>query len=83
MDPANAPRLYGIEHFDWHGQVAPGPTENPAGCTGSGSSGDTCGGSPTTDRPVDLSSGIEVIQETDIRIRGQRGSISIERTRSN
>jgi len=79
-DPAHPGHLYGLIHFDWHGPMPPTPPPtNP---------------SPVCPQPpgapvmcplkkggfVDVSSGVDVIQETDIAINGPRGSISINRT---
>jgi len=72
LDPAHPGKRYGLVHFDWHGQMPPpGPNVNP-------SPDGPCG--PQEGKPVDISSGVEVITQTDIAIKGGRGSISIERT---
>jgi RHS repeat-associated protein len=72
FDPAHPGKRFGLVHFDWHGQMPPpGPTVNP-------SADGSCG--PQEGKPVDISSGVEVITQTDIGIKGGRGSISIERT---
>ncbi len=72
LDPAHPGKRFGLVHFDWHGQMPPpGPDVNP-------SPDGPCG--PEEGKPVDISSGIEVITQTDIAIRGGRGNISIDRT---
>jgi RHS repeat-associated protein len=70
FDPAHPGHRYGLVHFDWHGQMPPPNPTNP--------SPDPCG--PQQGKPVDLSSGVEVLTETDMAINGGRGNISIERT---
>ena len=80
-DPTHAGHLYGLVHFDWHGPMPPNPPPTnpspPCQCP----PGATCfcpvkAGSHS----VDVSSGIDVINATDIAISGPRGSISIVRT---
>ena len=72
FDPAHPGKRFGLVHFDWHGQMPPpGPAVNP-------SPDGPCG--PQEGKPVDISSGVEVITQTDIAINGGRGSISIDRT---
>lgn len=71
-DPANPGHNYGLVHFDWHGPTAGNP---PNGVNPS-----TQCPCPTAGKPVDLSSGIEVVRATDITLNGSRGSISLERT---
>lgn len=75
LDPANPGKRYGLVHFDWHGPnnpnvVAAGPAVNP---------GNDCN-RPMTQNPIDISSGLEVISETDIAIAGLRGGIAVRRT---
>lgn len=90
-DPAFPGARFGIVHFDWHGPMPqpppqtnpapPGtrcPIPHPAQSKGAGNGG--CGQKATGGKPVDLFSGIETINETDMSIAGLRGSISIERT---
>jgi RHS repeat-associated protein len=74
-DPAHPGHRYGLVHFDWHMVGTPvGNQSNPCnGCRPCA----RCGGS------VDLSTGLEVIEETDISYGGARGSISIVRTYRN
>ena len=72
FNPATPGKRYGLVHFDWHGpRNPPNNQENP---------NPECGDkNPSTKKPVDLSSGIEVIRNTDISINGSRGGISIQR----
>jgi RHS repeat-associated protein len=69
LDPAHPGHRFGLVHFDWHSQMPPPPNKNP--------SPDPCG--PKTSNPIDLSSGLEVVRETDIAINGLRGSIFLQR----
>lgn len=71
LNPVTPGRRFGLVNFDWHGPVTP---PNPVNPSPEGS----CG--PQQGDPVDLSSGVQVITETDVAIRGGRGAISIERT---
>lgn len=72
FDPSRPGKRFGLVHFDWHGQMPPpGPEVNP-------SSEGPCG--PQQGKPVDISSGIEVLTETDIAVSGGLGRIAIERT---
>lgn len=71
FDPAHPGRRFGLVHFDWHGQM---PPPNPTNPSPEGS----CG--PQQGKPVDLSSGVEVLTETDIIVNGTRGGISLVRT---
>lgn len=70
-DPAFPGHAYGISHFDWHlplppprPNVATSPQSQPA------STGD----------PVDLSSGVQTVTNTDVAFGGARGEIAITRT---
>ena len=74
-DPAHPGHLYGLVHFDWHGQMPPPPNQNNPCilCWIKSALGFN------TD-PVDLSSGLQVLHTTDLSIQGTRGSIAIERT---
>jgi RHS repeat-associated protein len=70
-DPANPGHAYGLVHFDWHGPLGnPPPSVNPS----------TQCPCPTAGKPVDLSSGVDVINSTDITLNGSRASISLTRT---
>jgi RHS repeat-associated protein len=81
MDPAHPGHRYGLVHFDWHGQMpSPANQSNPGpncGCGGGTSQSE--GGSPSGGDPVDLASGIQVVDSTDIAIHGGRGPIGISR----
>ncbi len=70
FDPNYAGRRYGLVHFDWHGPVTPPNPVNPC------PSGTCC---TLAGKPVDMSSGIETIHETDIAINGPRGTLAVER----
>ena len=86
---------YGIVHFDWHGPAAPAPGgPNPGGGgdgpdggdggdgggNGDGGDGGGDGGNPSGGDPVDLSSGVLVITNSDIGILNGRGSLTVKRT---
>jgi RHS repeat-associated protein len=69
-DPAHPGHLYGLVHFDWHGQMPPPANQlNPCPLCMAAQAGD----------PVDLSSGLQVLSSTDVSIAGARGSLGIER----
>jgi RHS repeat-associated protein len=71
LDPAHPGHRYGLVHFDWHMVgTPPGNQANPCGIP-------PC---PCSCDPVDFSSGLAVIHETDISYGGARGTISITRT---
>lgn len=78
-DPNHPGHRFGLVHFDWHGPMPPLPPQtNPQ---------PPCKQCPCppppppmAGKPIDLSSGLEVITATDIDISGPRGSISIART---
>lgn len=70
-DPAHPGHRYGIQHFDWHGPMAPArPGVNPCPSRPCAQGGD----------PVDLSSGLLMFTKTDISFGGARGVVSIDRT---
>ena len=71
INPAKAPKRYGIIHFDWHGPLGGSPNENDPPPDPN---------NPSAGEPVDLASGLDVITSTDISISGNRGSIAITRT---
>ena len=74
LDPAHPGHRYGLVHFDWHMVGTPvGNQINPCDCTPCV----RCGHS------VDLSTGLEVIEETDISFGGARGTMSVTRTYRN
>jgi RHS repeat-associated protein len=90
FDPAYPGHRYGLVHFDWHGPGPPSPDVSCGSCK-SNCCGSTSGGaggpggsngppSPSAGKPVDLASGIEMVTETDIAIRGGRGTIAVIRT---
>ena len=69
-DPAHPGHRYGLVHFDWHmpgyplaNQKNPCPVA-PQVCVG---------------KPIDVSSGLEVVHETDLSFGGSRGTISLQR----
>ncbi len=69
LNPATPGQRFGLVHFDWHGPGQMQPDENPSEDEDHPECGD----------PIDLSSGILVIQATDLEIRGGRGRIGIDR----
>jgi RHS repeat-associated protein len=72
LDPAHSGHRYGLVHFDWHGP-APPPPPRVHPCP-------DCDPDPTAGQPIDISSGLDVIQSKDMAISGPRGSIAIIRT---
>ncbi len=82
-DPSYPGHGYGLVHFDWHGpMVPPPPGNNPsfcATCANGQQDPNLAGPDEFGYVPVDLASGLDVLQTTDIAINGSRGSISIER----
>jgi RHS repeat-associated protein len=71
LDPAFPGHRYGLVHFDWHMPgYPPGNQLNPCAFCPFARRGD----------PVDLSSGLFMINETDIGFSGSRGAIAIRRT---
>jgi RHS repeat-associated protein len=92
FDPAHPNHRFGLVHFDWHGPLAPVPPGNNPSLSGGGSgSGSSCtcppgtasdaplAGSDTVGDPIDLASGLQLVQATDIAIIGGRGTISVQR----
>jgi RHS repeat-associated protein len=74
LDPAHSGHRYGLVHFDWHMPgYPPGNQLNPCVFCPIAKKG----------KPVDLSSGLEVINETDISFGGSRGTVSLVRTYRN
>jgi RHS repeat-associated protein len=70
LDPAHPGHRYGIQHFDWHGPMAPTPNAmNPSPDPNGPKSGD----------PVDPASGLLVVNKTDIALGGARGQLAISR----
>lgn len=86
FDPLHPGHRYGLVHFDWHGpSTPPNPTDPPPPpdppcanppCSCESGNGPT----PSAGDPVDLSSGLIVLRNTDIAIRGGRGSLQMTRT---
>lgn len=71
LDPAHPGHRFGIQHFDWHGPMAPAPN-------GSNPSPDpNC---PECGDPVDPASGIFLLRKTDVSLGGARGKVHIDRT---
>jgi RHS repeat-associated protein len=71
LDPAHPGHRYGIEHFDWHGPLAPAkngidPSTDPHG--------------PKPGDPVDAATGLLTINKTDLAFGGARGQVVISRT---
>ena len=85
-DPAHPGHLYGLVHFDWHGQMPPPNSgTNPSSCSAcelSAAIMQLAAGvaAALAGDPVDLSSGLQTLNTTDISISGTRGSIGISRT---
>jgi YD repeat-containing protein len=75
LNPATPGKRYGLVHFDWHGPVIPPPppTNDPGPCR----SGSCC---TLTGDPIDLSTGLVLLRETDMALSGSRGTVAIERT---
>jgi RHS repeat-associated protein len=71
INPAASPHRYGIVHFDWHGPLGGPPDENDPPPDPD---------APSDGEPVDLASGLEVINSTDITISGNRGTLALVRT---
>lgn len=80
-DPSHPGHSYGLIHFDWHGPAQIPPKEKPCPECVPPPPGASCSGPcARTSSPIDLSSGLEVIEETDISVNGTRGSIPVVRT---
>jgi len=79
-DPTHSGHNYGLVHFDWHGPTAPPPNETDPSPNNMCPPGADCEQPCQTCNPIDLSSGLEVVTNTDIAINGSRGSIGIVRT---
>jgi RHS repeat-associated protein len=71
-DPAHPGHLYGVSHFDWFFPQPP-PKPNPRNPSPDPNSPD--GGDP-----VDISSGLLVMNKTDIAFGGSRGHVALTRT---
>ena len=71
LDPAHPGHRYGIQHFDWHGPMAPTPNAmNPTPDPNTPKPGD----------PVDPASGLLVLSKTDMGFSGTLGTVEIVRT---
>ncbi len=87
FDPSNPGKRFGLVHFDWHGPRIPPPPpgppeENPAPPNSppvGGPEGPLPGAPPCAGDPIDLSSGVAILVETDLKVNGLRGSIAIRR----
>jgi RHS repeat-associated protein len=71
LDPAHPGHRFGIQHFDWHGPMAPAPNGINPGPDPNG---------PTSGDPVDPASGLFVMTKTDISFGGARGIVALMRT---
>ena len=71
LDPAYPGHRYGIVHFDWHGPMQPPPERNPQ---------PPCSGVSGVGKPIDPTTGIEILTETDLRVAGPRGGLELRRT---
>ena len=74
-DPAHPGHGYGLLHFDWHGPMGPGPPgpgpgPGPAPYPNGANGGD----------PVDLSSGLLILNKTDLVLKSAYGSLAFTRT---
>jgi RHS repeat-associated protein len=74
LDPAHPGQRFGLVYFDWHGpQAPPPPGPNPP------PPGDDPPPGPHPGEPVDTSSGLYILQVTDLEIRNSLGRIGIDR----
>ncbi|HEX3156202.1 MAG TPA: RHS repeat-associated core domain-containing protein [Candidatus Angelobacter sp.] len=80
QDPAHPGHRYGIQHFDWHGPMSPAPNGSNPGPNDDCTEGEDCEPSPDDGEPVDLSSGIQVIRQLDMRLGSERGEATVIRT---
>lgn len=71
LDPAHPGHRFGIQHFDWHGPMAPAPNAANPGPDPNG---------PKPGDPVDAASGLFEFTKTDIQFGGARGQVAIQRT---
>lgn len=81
LDPSRPGRRYGITDFDWHGQMSnnPDPAQNPPTTNDGGGECEKDCESATSGDPVDLASGLSIYNVVDLAIRGNRGSVAVER----
>jgi RHS repeat-associated protein len=71
LDPAHPGHRFGIQHFDWHGPMAPTPNAmNPSPDPNTPKPGD----------PVDPASGLLILSKTDIGFSGSLGNLEVVRT---
>ena len=71
LDPAHPGHRFGISHFDWHGPLCPTPNaKNPSPDPNAPKKGD----------PVDVATGLLVVEKFDIGFGGARGQVAINRT---
>lgn len=83
LNPATPGKRYGLVHFDWHGWLGglgpdpEGPCKSSTCCTYVGGSGAGGGGSGGSGGPIDLSSGVSVLQGMGASMTGPRGSIGV------
>jgi RHS repeat-associated protein len=71
LDPAHPGHRYGIEHFDWHGPLAPAKNEIDPSTDPNG---------PRPGDPVDAATGLLIVSKTDLAFGGARGHVAINRT---
>jgi RHS repeat-associated protein len=71
LDPAHPGHRYGIQHFDWHGPIAPAKNEIDPSTDPNG---------PKPGDPVDAATGLLVITKTDLSFGGARGHVAMTRT---
>ncbi len=79
-DPAHPGHRYGLLHFDWHGQMPSGKNQNNTSPNCCGSEWGEGSAPKQVADPVDVASGLQLINTTDLTIHGSRGSIEINRT---
>lgn len=80
FDPAHPGKRFGLVHFDWHGQMPPPDPANPDDPSPDGAPPCPRPASPEAADPIDVSSGIQVLRNTDLAIDGLRAAVSITRT---
>jgi hypothetical protein len=82
VDPDHPGHSYGLVHFDWHGPAQQANDEDLCpDCTPTPDFFATV--CPECGDPIDLSSGLAVLRETDLAISGLRGGIAITRISRN
>ncbi len=75
-DPAYPGARYGLVNFDWHGPMGRARNQSDP-CNRS------CGECARAGDPVDVATGLMVINEVDLSIRGPRGNLELIRTYRN